>query len=350
MVLRNGSTKIPARWISATDLEAYGLALGVKPRLLAGWRERELIPHPTLFGHEGKRPVWAYPPATDRRLECVVRWRRTTRDLEAIKLALWAEGFAVPIETVRAVTLHVLDGLEQAMLRDLARFAPAGAKPEALLQDPAALRPALEAYAAELARMRTRFPTKRRVEMKLFERERGMRYWLFLLYGLETDRDDAVQLERIFGLSRGRSGTARGELSWPAHESFPKTPIVPSDLRYAVSTAEDNAFAFVTAAVQALMFFPTLMPMLLPADSHVRTAFIDLADVFREAPAHVIGVFAAVQFANLRRHSLPADTLASYTRTINPMNLIKELLPVLDPSQSDQLADLVEQIRQRPHQ
>lgn len=332
---------IPAGWIPAPELEEFALSLDVKPRRLAGWRERKLIPHPTHFGHEGKRPIWAYPPGADQQLRSVVRWRRTTRDLESIKVGVWADGFHVPIEEVRSSILRVLEAFESSQKEELRRFAdPQSSTGD--LHDPDQLAAALDAFADEAARKRAGFPVPRQVEMRLADRTRGMRYALDLAFGLEPEPEDAVQLERVLGISRGRSGTARGDIPWQPAEGF--TPFNVSMLVEHVTAADSALFNAAQASLQALLhFLRFLYPVLLPADSSLQ-AFVRNADAtFENASAYEVALLAAVFISNMaKKHAQPAQ-IEEYARLMRPANLIKEFGPEMSVEERAALADRMQE-------
>jgi hypothetical protein len=329
---------IPTGWIPARELEELALSLDVKPRRLAGWRERNLIPHPTLFGYEGKRPNWAYPPGTDQRLKSVVRWRRTTRDLESIHVGVWADGFDVPIHEVRRSILRVLEAYERAQREELSRFADRQSSTDELLKDPDQLETALDAFADEAARMRARFPVPRRVEMRLADRKRGMRYLLDLAFGLEPNAEDAAQLERVLGISRGRSGTAGGGLPWEPNAGF--EPFNIHTLIEQVTEAGAWLFDAAQASLQTLLhFLRFLYPVLLPAGSSLQ-GFVESADTFFDnASAHEVALLAAVFISNMAKQDAAPEDVDKYTRLIHPENLIQEFVPQLSNEQREALAD-----------
>lgn len=328
---------IPVGWIPAPELEELGVSVGVKPRRLAGWRERKLLPHPTLFGHEGKRPIWAYPPGTDERLRSVVRWRGTTRDLESIKVGVWADGFDVPVEEIRSSILRVLEAFEKSQREELRRFADPQANGDDL-RDPELLSTALDAFADEAARKRGSFPVPRLVEMRLADRTRGMRYALDLAFGLEPQPEDAVQLERVLGIRRGRSGTARGGIPWQPEEGF--TPFNVNMLIQHVTEADPSLFKAAQASLQALLhFLRFLFPVLLPADSSLQ-GFVQNADAtFEKASAYEVALLAAVFISNMAQKNAEPAQVEKYAHLIRPENLVRGLGPELTDEERAELTD-----------
>src|SRR5262245_61800768 len=112
-VIENGGTRGSGA-IEGRALRSLARELGVEDRLPA-WRDRGLLPHPTRDGYEGRRPLWFYPAHTADQLRAAVRWRSKSRDLESIKVALWAEGFPIPPADVREAIVHVVDLLQQVL-------------------------------------------------------------------------------------------------------------------------------------------------------------------------------------------------------------------------------------------
>jgi hypothetical protein len=335
------SNGITSEWIPSKDLYELAAKLGVGERRLEDWRAANLIPRPTKKGYDGRRPLWFYPPHSARQLEAVVRWRKRSRGLGGITAALWAEGLPIPLEQVRADILETLDSFERVMLEELTRFAPEGTDPEDLQRDPKALRVALESYADELARMRSRFPLERRVRMTLPERRRAMSYWLALVHGLEKDPADAVLLERLIGLSRGRSGRLGSQVDWPAEESFPQAPITPGALRLAVAEADTETFRFVGAALESMLkFIRYLAPVLVPTD--LRTFSEDANAFVDETPAPGIALFAAVLIASVHRKRGLEELSSEHVEALQLSNAFREITADLSP---EELRDLIDRMQ-----
>jgi MerR HTH family regulatory protein len=324
--------------IKADELERLANELGVNKRRLEEWRARGLIPRPALAGYEGKRPVWVYPARAAKQLRAIVRLRKNTRDLDAIRAALWAQGYPVPTEAVRSSLLTVIDRFEQAMVRDLARFTPEGMTVTDLQHDPDALRAALVAYADELARRRSRSPLTRKVRMSAAERQRGMFYMLAPFFDQPRDEADAILAERLYGISRGRSGTARGALELPPSEHFPRNPLTADVLRAGVEAADDRTFAFVGAMLHSfLTLMPALLPILVPADSELRSFVEDAIELFKDPPAHAIALLASAFIANTHRRRSETELTEELVDAVQVSNLFSEIFNMLGPEQRRQL-------------
>jgi hypothetical protein len=184
--------------------------------------------------------------------------------------------------------------------------------------------------------MRGRFPLKKRVRMTLSERRRAMNYWLFLLYGLEPDPADAVLVERVAGLSRGRSRRLSAEVDWPPEEWLPRRPITPRVLKQAVSEADIDTFRFVGAALESMLkLIRYLAPVLLP--TNLRSFSEDAISLFDEAPAPAVGLLAAVQIANVHRTRGANELPAEYIDAVQVGNAFRELTAELNPDEVREL-------------
>lgn len=324
--------------ITAAELVELAAQLGVSRRRLEEWRARGLIPRPTLAGYDGKRPRWVYPADAGKQLRAVVRLRKNTRDLDAIRVMLWAQGFSISVEAVRSSLLIVISRFEEAMLRDVARFAPADIGPERLRDDPIVLQRALAAYADDAARRRARFPFKRNVRMSLAERQRGVLYMLAPLFDQPREEQDAILAERVYGISRGRSGTAQGQLQSPPDELSPRNPLTPEALRAGVEEADALTFAFVGAMLRSfLTLLPALLPIFVPAESTLRQFADDAIALFKDPPAHAIALLASTFIANTHRQRAEMDLTEETVHSAELPNLFREIYGMLSPHQQQLL-------------
>src|SRR5215212_7448136 len=85
----------------------------VTPRLIESWIYKGLLPRPTRTGHLGRTPQWRYPPETPDQVVAICRWRKMSRDLDAIRVAVWLEGFDQDLAAVRASLLAVLTDIQR---------------------------------------------------------------------------------------------------------------------------------------------------------------------------------------------------------------------------------------------
>jgi hypothetical protein len=326
--------------------ERAGFELGDRKRAerrIEDYRARGLLPRPVRVGQEGRRTIWAHPVGTDRQLVALLRWRRKTRNnLEAVRVALWAEGFPIPLEDARQALLSVLSAFEIALSNELARFSPEGVDPGQLLDDSEALRSATEGWADELARMRGRFPIPRDLSarMTLAERQRAMAYWLAFTVGLTPSSEDAELLERLFGLTRGARASLAGILPDP-EETFPAWMARhPRALRAAVETASDATLRFVQSSLQTfLTLFPLLIPVLFASDPRAAELVEGMFAFLEDSSPEAIALFAAALAANIEsKHAEHAD-LEEYAKALKPASLMRELEPELTLERKREIAD-----------
>lgn len=82
----------------------------VDRKILESFVDRGLLPRrERARGQSGKRPVWTYPPGTDRQLVSLLFWRKQSRDPDRLRIALWTDGYTVPEEAVRESLAQVVD-------------------------------------------------------------------------------------------------------------------------------------------------------------------------------------------------------------------------------------------------
>jgi hypothetical protein len=175
-------------------------------RRLESWRDNGLLPRQDRVGQQGKRPIWAYPEGTDRQLLALLRWRKVTRDLDSIRVALWVEGYAIATPDARASLLKVLNRyatvVDSALDERRQRVASdCGREPE--------LEEVVESLAGEAAGKRANPPAPKTIRMPFDERVRGFTYLIRLGLGLGLDdvpAEDAKLAERAIGLAAARRG------------------------------------------------------------------------------------------------------------------------------------------------
>lgn len=186
----------------------------VSERMLEEFRSRAqgLLPRPRRGANRGRRPVWLYPPGTERQLVSLMRRRESTKDRDVLRVLLWLDGF--PIET-SAVRESVSAGLS-AMVRTLEREVEAEAARRGL--DPASDREAaLSSVASTLAARRGPNALPRPVRVTAAERTDAVELMLRLFaFGetLDTTEEEAATVERVLGVSPGRRQRVAGGGPW----------------------------------------------------------------------------------------------------------------------------------------
>jgi hypothetical protein len=159
-----------------------------------------------------------------------------------------------------------------------------------------------------------------------------------LLFGLDPEPEDAILLERAIGLSRGRSGNARGQITWPPQESFPSRPVTPAAIRLGVESADDQTFAFVGATFRTfLQLMPALLPIIFSADGSFAAFMEQATSLFDEIPPTALALFVAFTIANTERNKAREPLTDEIIAAVQPRDLLGEIAKTLDPSQRAEL-------------
>jgi hypothetical protein len=237
---------------------AAGAGAVVSERLLETFRGDGLIPRPRRAGYHGRSPVWRYPQGSERQLIALLRWRQHTKDPRQLKVLLWLDGFAIPVDDVREALIHELRATAQAVERELDRRA------RQLDLDPAGIggrSRAIDALAQAVAAKRGITPIPRRVRVSASDRAHGVSL-MIRMFGLgekpEATAQDAVLVERVLGMApNGRRQTIDGAGPWltgPAEDLFSAAEIVAlPNLAAALASASEAEFA-TARQIAAAMF------------------------------------------------------------------------------------------------
>jgi DNA-binding transcriptional MerR regulator len=226
-------------------------------RRLEHWRSKGLLPRPTKVGQDGLRPIWVYPDGSDRQLLSILYWRRTTTNLDAIRVAVAAEGHTIDPAAVRQSMLAVIDRAAQRFDKELKRIEPAASLSDSPA-DREALDRALQTIAHTGARLRKRnAPAPRTSNTTLGEREQGLLTLLRLSVELPFSPGDLEQMEKAMGISRGRRGAGK-EHRWVTEPPERLAELIARTtslrvLRGAVNTASDQELRIATRAASVLV-------------------------------------------------------------------------------------------------
>jgi hypothetical protein len=169
----------------------------IDERTLEYWRGRRLLPSPERVGQEGRKPVRVYPTGTEDWLLALLRWRATSlRDLDAVRVALWVEGYPQEFNDVRASGAAVMDRSLRRIARNLAPYGGYHAK------DPTRTAAAIDGFAFKQAGRRG--PRNRRpIRMRMAERAAAKAYGMRSLLGLEAGGLPDAGLARLVGRDFG---------------------------------------------------------------------------------------------------------------------------------------------------
>ena len=121
----------------------------MRERTLEHWREARLLPRP----RRDAQGAWRYPPAAEAQLRRLLHWRGRARTLNAVRVVLWLEGYAIELDDVRLA------------LKTLVANAAAAIRHELHSRDDLAA--TIDGLARRLARMRGRAPFPHVVQMSL---------------------------------------------------------------------------------------------------------------------------------------------------------------------------------------
>jgi hypothetical protein len=195
--------------LSADELLAIAREAGfeVLPRRLEDWRYRSLFPHPERVPSRGKKPLWLYPTGSDRWLLDLCGWRALTKNMEAIRVALWVDGHLIDTDAVRESISAALEELQRRFERALRDEASRGGDTG---DTPVTVEEALDSLAYRAAGVKGDRPAPRTIRMTRADRARGIAFLarMFMGYDLEERLTDAKQAERAMGIAAGRRGPA----------------------------------------------------------------------------------------------------------------------------------------------
>lgn len=315
---------------------ADSAGFSVSGRLLEDFRRDGLVPRPVRIGNDGRRPVWAYPPGSDRQLVQLLRWREHTKNVDVLRVVLWIEGFPVSLEAVRTSVIAVVDELLGDVNQELrAEAARQGLDPDA---EPGAV---VAALASTLAARRGRNALPRPIRVRADQRAAAVVNLLeIFVLGQRPDmtEEQAEAVEKVLGVSPGRRQRVEGAAPWligPASDLAGAADFV-SLPRMAEALAGATGSEWETARSMAAALFLQL-PLMVRAATvmYGKTNFVGMGGVagFDSEPlagvllfAFTLGAIRAGWDENLKEVS---DSLARWP------SLIDEMRKVLDMPQSE---------------
>jgi hypothetical protein len=249
--------------LTSSDLIELAATSGypVTERQLEEWRAEKYLPPTRRLKNEGRRPVWVHPPEAPAQLLALLKLREETRNPDLLRVALWYQGYAVPIDAVRASMLRRLQLLVDELERTISADENNGVEADRLME-----------FAEELAGRRgKRSVGPRTPRMRRDERVQGLAYLLAMFLGdaRAGDVGDAIQAERVLGLSWGRGGLGK-QYKWidsaPGEEAANLSGVLslPGWL-VAVSQASDGELLAARETSMALMTALQVVAMFLDA-------------------------------------------------------------------------------------
>ncbi|MFM9760769.1 hypothetical protein [Streptomyces scabiei] len=253
----------PARIESEHLLQAAAAAgHPVSERMLEEFRSRAqgLLPHPQRGPNQGRKPVWLYPPGTERQLVSLMRWREHTKDRNVLRVLLWLDGFPIATSAVRESVSASLSTMTQTLERELdAEAARRGL-------DPASEREAaLNSIASTLAARRGPNALPRPVRVTASERTNAVELLLRLFaFGEtpDTTEEEAATVERVLGVSPGRRQRVNGGGPWlvgPAQDLLDAAQVI--SVPRMAETLVDAADAELESARQLVAMLFRFLPL-----------------------------------------------------------------------------------------
>jgi hypothetical protein len=329
--------------LDSTSLIVLAAAHGhrITARSLELWRYRGLLPRPVR--QPKGRAVWLYPAGSDRQLLRLLHWRARSRTLDAVRVALWVEGFPVELGDVRDSLRSLLNSFAGTVERELG--------------EPGDLSQAIDRRARSIASMRSRAPFPRVVRMTLTERSRAYGYALAIMSGdsdeIERRSADSMLLERMLGL---RSGHTDGlaELS-PLHNGvIALVPVLSlSDAQTTIAEATEEQYELIRRLARAtLLWVPLLVPLIETTIGAKAVPLTSAArDMFRDPPAEVHAVIATSMLVSLTTKAPGQPEIERLLSQMTPGAVDREMLSLitdnarqrglraLDPHQREHIED-----------
>lgn len=275
----------------------------VSDRMLETFRTQGLLPRPRRAGYRGRAPQWRYPPATDRQLIALLRWRQVTKDPDVLKVLLWLDGFAVPAAAVRDALADQLRMMIETMEREISRQA------QRLGLDPAdhsARNEAINALAHTVAAKRGTTPVPRRSRVRASERTHAIAL-MIRMFGLgdtiEGTAEEAATVERVLGITpNGRRHAIADTGPWltgPAEDLFDAANFVGlPHLLAAVTNASDAELTAARQTVIALFRHLPLMVRMIGAlfddDNYTGLASMSQMDQNPEFVVYIVPIVIAM--------------------------------------------------------
>ncbi|MFJ4338651.1 hypothetical protein [Streptomyces sp. NPDC088915] len=330
---------VEPRLLQRADLLRAATSAGfstMTARKLESFISNGLMPHPTRAGNDGRRPVWIYPPDSDRQLVQLLRWRERTRDVNLLRVALWVEGFPFDLDAVRTSATIVVDDLSH----ELEQLLHAEASRQGL--DPVDDQDTVVgALAATMAAMRGKNALPRPIRVPAGDRATAVAHML-QIFALgtrpEVTEDEAGTIEKVLGVSPGRRQRVEGAEPWltgPASllvgaADFVSLPRMSEALAEATDPEWEEARSVATALFLQL---PVVARAVATHTGKENPAGLGVLAGFDSEPLFAVLLLA---FALGARQADWSGNVEELTDSLAPWpDLIGEMKPVLDMQQHE---------------
>lgn len=319
--------------------EAEGFA--VSERRFEDWRYRGLLPRAERSGNSGRTPRWLYPVETADQLVALCRYREMTKDFDAIRVALWVDGYAIDEQSVRSATVAVLMGMRDRVERALAEeSARVGVDAWPLSPEEA-----LDSIALQAAGKHGSQPTPRTIRMPKADRARGIAFMvrLFMGYDLDERLTDAKLAEQAMGLSAGRRGS--GFYRWldgsPEELADLRSIIALPVLVETIGTSTDEELARARSFTRAFVQGLPLIALFAEAVLGPRAAGLAAAKNIDDQPEFlcllVPALVAAIRHGYDENLELIQPALNGVATTVGPR--IEEIAALPEPERQQAIQD-----------
>jgi DNA-binding transcriptional MerR regulator len=333
--------------VQTTELVARAAEIDptVTERTLEFWRHQGLLPHPERSGQNGKTPLWTYPPEAVDQLEALMRLRARTKDPNALRTALWYEGYPIDAARVRksiSVFLRqILDGCEREL-----------AKRSSRVDDPEARWEAIRAIAKVIAGKRGK-GLPRLSRQALSERIDAISLTLGMVLGDEQAMHyleaDAPAVERLIGVERGRRFRPNGVRPWldgPAAEGlqgFARFGNLPRLIAVVDGATDEELHAarnFARILLGGISAFSRIADAMVGRDNASGMAGMRLFDGDPHAPIFAIPLLLSVLESTEMAENLSQVIRALQSNVLPLEQRVKELLALPVAERADRLENL----------
>jgi hypothetical protein len=290
----------------------------ISQRSLELWRYRGLLPRGRRSA--GTKATWIYPRHSEAQLLRLLHWRKRTRRLDLILIALWVDGFDIPTYRARDAMVRIIDSFFSELLGELDHTDDMSA--------------ALDRCAHKLASKRGRGSLPRVVRMSAAERTHAVAFMLAHLLDLDEEiarrAEDRVLLERMFGLRSGHAGGLAALLGLDEDPILiPRLPS-PARLREILDSAPEEELEFVRrVAHMFVVWIPLLMPSFIDQHGAKATQFLEVMRALDTGPNPEFHAFAAITFLVVINTQTPSldyfRQLQTFTSTAVNLELLANI-------------------------
>ncbi|WP_159391579.1 hypothetical protein [Streptomyces viridochromogenes] len=330
---------VEPRVLQRDDLLRAAISAGfstMTERRLEDFRRDGLVPRPVRAANEGRRPVWIYPPGSDRQLVQLLRWREHTQNVDVLRVVLWIEEFPLALDAVRASATAVLDGLLYEMERHLRAEASRHGLDPVAEQDTV-----VSAIATPMAAKRGKNALPRPIRVPAGERSTAVAHLLqIFVLGEQPDvtEEEAETIEKVLGVSPGRRQRVEDADPWltgPANALVGAADFVSLPrMAEALADATDSEWEAARSPAAALFLqLPVVARALVATYGKENFAGMGGLTTFDEEP--LMGVLLVAFALGARRADWFGNVEALHDSLAPWPALVSEMEQVLDMSQSE---------------